>query len=74
VKGIKISTIVDTNGRPVSTIVPPANMHDSKLYQPTLERFRIKIGIGMSITRPITMVADAAPSNEIKHDNIQYIH
>jgi len=37
VKEIKISTIVDVNGRPISFIVVPANIHDFKLYQPTLE-------------------------------------
>jgi len=60
VKGIKISTIVSANGHPISDIVPPANMHNSRLYQPTLEEFRIKIGAGRPITRPTTMVAGAA--------------
>jgi len=70
VKGIKISTIVDANGRPISTIVAPANMHDSKLYQPTIEGFRIKIGTGRPITRPIIIVADAAfDSDEIRQQN-----
>jgi len=60
VKGIKISTTVDANGRPISAMVAPANIHGSKLYQPPLEGFRIKISTGRPITRPATMVADAA--------------
>jgi len=60
VKEIKIHTIVDANGCSISSIVLPANMHDSKLYLPTLEWFRIKIGTGRPITGPTTMIADAA--------------
>jgi len=70
VKEIKISTIVDANGRPLSAIVAPANMHDSKLYMPTVEGFRTKIGTGRPITRPIIIVADAAyDSDEIRTHN-----
>ncbi|MEN4068529.1 MAG: IS5 family transposase [Methanobacterium sp.] len=66
-KGIKISTLTDANGRPMSMIVSPANVHDSRLYQPTMDGFRIKISQGRPITRPTIIVADAAyDSNEIR--------
>lgn len=64
VKGIKISTLVDANGRPLSIIVSPANIHDSKLYQPTIDGFRIKLSQGRPVTRPNIIIADAAYDTE----------
>lgn len=70
VKGIKISTLVDANGRPLSVIVSPANIYDSELYQPTIEGFRIKISRGRPITRPTIIIADAAfDTKEIREYN-----
>ena len=66
-KGVKISTLTDDRGRPLSMVVSPANVHDSRLYPPTMDGFRIKISQGRPITRPTIIVADAAyGSNEIR--------
>jgi len=67
VKGVKISTLIDDRGRPLSMVVSPANVHDSRLYPQTIDGFRIKISQGRPITRPTIIVADAAyGSNEIR--------
>jgi len=67
VKGVKISTLIYANGRPLSMVVSPANVHDSRLYPPIMDGFRIKISQGRPITRPTIIVADAAyGSNEIR--------
>ena len=48
-------------------VVSPANVHDSRLYPPIMDGFRIKISQGRPITRPTIIVADAAyGSNEIR--------
>ncbi|WP_404810335.1 transposase [Methanoculleus receptaculi] len=36
-----MSALVDRNGLPLVCIVSPANVHDSRLYEPTLEAFEI---------------------------------
>jgi transposase len=41
VKGNKLSALVDRNGLPLACTVAPANAHDSRLYEPTLEAFEI---------------------------------
>lgn len=70
VKGIKISMLTDVNCNPLSSIVAPANIHDSKLYQPTIDGFKIKISQGIPITRPTVVVGDAAyDTREIRNQN-----
>ncbi|QYZ79189.1 IS4/IS5 family transposase [Methanofollis formosanus] len=39
IKGNKLSVLVDRNGRPLSCVISPANIHDSTLYMQTLEGF-----------------------------------
>jgi len=46
----------------------PLNTRDSRLYYPTLEGFRIKIGTRRHITRP-TLWWRTLPSNEIRQEN-----
>ncbi|MDD4429054.1 MAG: IS5 family transposase [Paludibacter sp.] len=41
VNGNKLSALVDRNGLPLACTVAPANVHDSRLYEPTLEAFEI---------------------------------
>jgi len=41
VNGNKLSALVDRNGLPLACTVVPANVHDSRLYEPTLEAFEI---------------------------------
>jgi len=41
VNGNKLSALVDRNGLPLACTVSPANVHDSRLYEPTLEAFEI---------------------------------
>jgi transposase len=41
VNGNKLSALVDRNGLPLACTVSPANVHDSRLYEPTLEGFEI---------------------------------
>ena len=37
----KLSALVDRNGLPLACTVSPANIHDSRFYEPTLEAFEI---------------------------------
>jgi len=39
VNGNKLSALVDRNGLPLACTVAPANVYDSRLYEPTLEAF-----------------------------------
>lgn len=55
-KGNKLSALVDRNGLPLACTVVPANIHDSRLYEPTLEAFEIPEVQG----RPAIISADAA--------------
>ena len=64
-KGVKISALVEKDGLPLSIVVAPANVHDSKFYLPTIERFKLKIPIGRPITRPEEVMADAAYNSEV---------
>ena len=41
VNGNKLSALVDRNGLPLACTVAPANVHDLRLYEPTLEAFEI---------------------------------
>ncbi len=41
VKGTKLSALVDRNGLPVACRVAPANIHDSRLFVPTVAAFEI---------------------------------
>ena len=41
VKGNKLSALVDRNGLPLACTAAPVNVHDSRLYEPTLEVFEI---------------------------------
>ena len=61
---MKISALVDDNGLPLSTIVSPANIHDSKFYLPTPGRLKIKKQKGRLITSPKAITADSAYDSE----------
>ena len=66
VKGNKLSALVDRNGLPLDCTVSPANVHDSRLYEPTLEAFEIP----KVLDRPIIISADAAyDAREIRQYN-----
>ncbi|WP_214084063.1 IS5 family transposase [Methanoculleus sp.] len=66
VKGNKLSVLVDRNGLPLACTVAPANIHDSRLYEPTLEAFEIS----EVPDRPIIISADAAyDAREIRQYN-----
>jgi hypothetical protein len=41
VKGNRLSVLVDQSGLPLACTVFPTNVHDSRLYEPTLEAFEI---------------------------------
>ncbi len=70
VKGINVSAITDYNGLPVAIFISPANIHDSKLYIPTISRLKIMINVGRPITRPRLINADKAyDSEEIRNYN-----
>ena len=66
VNGNKLSALVDRNGLPLACTVVPANTHDSRLYEPTLEGFEIP---EVSV-RPTIISADAAyDAREIRQYN-----
>ena len=66
VKGNKLSALVDRNGLPLTCTVSPANVHDSRLYEPTLEAFEIP----EVQDRPVIISADAAyDAREIRQYN-----
>mgnify|MGYP000916642288 CR=1 FL=1 len=66
VNGNKLSALVDRNGLPLACTVSPANVHDSRLYEPTLEAFEIP----EVPDRPIIISADAAyDAREIRQYN-----
>lgn len=70
IKGIKISALNEKSGLPLSIFISPANIHDSKLYLPTIEKVRIKLSVGAPITRPRLINADAAyDSKDIQNYN-----
>ena len=60
IKGIKISAVTEKKGLPLAIFISPANIHDSKLYLPTIENVRIKLPIGAPITRPELINGDSA--------------
>ena len=62
----KLSVLVDRNDLPLVCTVSPANFHDSRLYEPTLEAFEI-----LEIQEHPTIIsADAAyDSQEIRQYN-----
>jgi hypothetical protein len=41
IDGNRLSNLVDRNGLALVCTVAPANVHDSRLYEPTLEAFEI---------------------------------
>ena len=45
---------------PLSIYISPANIHDSKLYLPTIDKVKIKLPVGAPVTRPELVNADAA--------------
>ncbi len=45
---------------PLSIFISPANIHDSRLYLPTIENVRIILPVGAPITRPKLINGDAA--------------
>jgi transposase len=66
VKGNKLSALVDRNSLSLACTVSPANVHDSRLYEPTLEEFEIP----EVSDRPIIISADAAyDAREIRQYN-----
>jgi hypothetical protein len=66
VKRNKLSTLVDRNGLPLDCTVAPANVHDFRLYEPTLEAFEIP----EVQDRPAIISADAAyDAREIRQYN-----
>jgi transposase len=66
VNGNKLSALVDRNGLPLACTVAPANVHDSRLYEPTLETFEIS----EVQVRPRIISADAAyDAREIRQYN-----
>ena len=55
---------------PLSIFISPANIHDSKLYIPTIENIRIVVPVGAPRTRPELMNGDAAyDSKDIRNYN-----
>lgn len=52
--------MTDKNGLPLSIFISPANIHDSKLYLPTIDKLKIKLSVGAPLTRPKLVNADAA--------------
>ena len=56
VNGNNLSALVDRNGLPLACTVAPANVHDSRLYGPTLDEFQIP----EAQDRPTIISADAA--------------
>jgi hypothetical protein len=52
IKGSKISAITESHGLPIALFVSPANVHDFKLYVPTISEFKIKLEVGRPINRP----------------------
>ncbi|CVK31935.1 protein of unknown function [Methanoculleus bourgensis] len=66
VNGNKLSALVDRNGLPLVCTVAPANVHDSRLYEPTLDAFQIPV----AQDRPTILSADAAyDTREIRQYN-----
>lgn len=59
IKGIKLSASVDDSSLPISIFIAPANINDSKLYFPVMDKFKIKLHRGRPVTRPGTVIADA---------------
>ncbi|WP_301663292.1 IS5 family transposase [Methanoculleus frigidifontis] len=58
--------MVDRNGLPLACTVSPANTHDSRLYEPTLEAFEIP----GTEEQPMIISADAAyDAREIRQYN-----
>ncbi len=70
IKGIKLCAITENHGLPIAALISPANIHDSKLYLPTILEFKIKLDVGRPITRPKMINADKAyDSKEIRDYN-----
>jgi hypothetical protein len=66
VNGNKLSALVDRNGLPLACTVAPANVHDSRLYEPTLKAFEIQ----EVLVQPTIISADAGyDAREIRQYN-----
>lgn len=48
------------HGLTIDLFISPANIHDSKLYMPTIQEFKIGLEVGRPITRPKVINADKA--------------
>ena len=66
VNGNKLSALVDRNGLPLACTVSPANVHDSRLYEPTLEAFEIP---GVQVCPAIISTDAAYDAREIRQYN-----
>jgi len=63
VKGNKLSVLVDEQGLPLACRVAPANIHDSRLFEPTVAAFTIP----GTTEKPAVISADTAyDSQEIR--------
>ncbi len=66
VNGNKLSALVDQQGLPLACLVAPANIHDSRLFEPTVAVFEIP----GTKEKPDVISADAAyDSHEIRQYN-----
>ncbi len=72
IKGVKLSAAVDDSGLPISIFIAPANINDSRLYFPVIDRFEIKLSYGGAITQPEIIIADAAfDTKKIREYNLR---
>jgi transposase len=69
---VKLSAVVDDSGLPISIFIAPANINDSRLYFPVMDRFEIKLEHGEAITRPEVIIADASfDTKKIREYNLK---
>lgn len=47
---MKLSAAVDDSGLPISIFIAPANINDSRLYFPAMDKFEIKLSYAGAIT------------------------
>ncbi len=72
IKGVKLSAAVDDSGLPISIFIAPANINDSKLYFPVMDKFEIKLSYGGALTRPEIIIADAGfDTKKIREYNLR---
>jgi len=63
-KGIKISTIVDVNGIPLSLLIIKGSIHDSKTLIPTFNNLFLNLNIKKSINYKYHFLADSGYDNK----------